>query len=196
MFVCGPIQQQLVLSSLTGQLTIREQELSAVTEERDNVRRDMSESHLAKDEIVKRAWELRDQAVQRKNKAELEVARTRIDMMQVNSQLMEAVQQKIQLSQQLEQWQVSYFYYISSVHPCQNSVESEGFWVRINANFLPYLLPPSQVDMQQLLDEQMRTKLSRENRDPLPVLTENLPNTSQFERKRNRLFAIFRNFNS
>lgn len=89
-----------------GQLTIREAELAAVTEERDNARRDLSETHLAKDEIVKKAWELRDQAVQRKNKAEIEVARTRIDMMQVNSQLMEAIQQKIQLSQQLEQWQV------------------------------------------------------------------------------------------
>lgn len=90
----------------TGQLTIREAELAAVNEERDNARRDLSETHLAKDEIVKKAWELRDQAVQRKNKAEIEVARTRIDMMQVNSQLMEAIQQKIQLSQQLEQWQV------------------------------------------------------------------------------------------
>jgi len=56
---------------------------------------------------VKKAWELRDQAVQRKNKAEIEVARTRIDMMQVNSQLMEAIQQKVKLSTQLEQWQVS-----------------------------------------------------------------------------------------
>ncbi|CAG7717088.1 unnamed protein product [Allacma fusca] len=146
------------INQLTSQLTIRETELSAVTEERDNVRRDMSESHLAKDEIVKRAWELRDQAVQRKNKAELEVAHTRIEMMQANSQLIEAVQQKIALSQQLEQWQV---------------------------------------DMQQLLDEQMRTKLSnQETRDPIPVLSETIPNTSQFERKRNKLFALFRNFNS
>lgn len=72
-------------------------------EERDNARRDLSETHLAKDEIVKKAWDLRDQAVARKNKAEIDVARTRIDMMQIDSQLMEAIQQKIQLSQQLEQ---------------------------------------------------------------------------------------------
>lgn len=96
----------MCIITISGQLTIREAELAAVSEERDNARRDLSETHLAKDEIVKKAWELRDQAVQRKNKAEIEVARTRIDMMQVNSQLMEAIQQKIQLSQQLEQWQV------------------------------------------------------------------------------------------
>jgi len=92
-----------------GQLTIRQAELTAVAEERDNARRDLGETHLAKDEIVKRAWELRDKAVERKNKAEIDVARTRIDMMQVNGQLLEAVQQKIQLSQQLEQWQVRTF---------------------------------------------------------------------------------------
>jgi uncharacterized membrane protein len=141
----------------TGQITIKEAELAAAIEERDNARKDLSETHLAKDEIVKKAWDLRDQAVQRKNKAEIEVARTRIDMMQVNSQLMEAIQQKIQLSQQLEQWQV---------------------------------------DMQQLLDEQMRRKLStQETKEQTPkVVTESVPSTSQFERKRNNLLTIFRNF--
>ncbi|ODN04929.1 Bicaudal D-related protein [Orchesella cincta] len=147
-------------NQLTSQLTIREAELSAVTEERDNARRDLSETHLAKDEIVKKAWELRDQAVQRKNKAEIDLARSRIDMMQVNSQLMEAIQQKIQLSQQLEQWQV---------------------------------------DMQQLLDEQMRTKLSRQEaaikEPPQKPVTETVPSTSQFERKRNKIVALFRSFN-
>ena len=49
---------------------------------------------------------MRDNAVARKNACEIELARTRIDVMQVNSQLMEAIQQKVELSQQLEQWQV------------------------------------------------------------------------------------------
>lgn len=42
----------------------------------------------------------------RKNAVEIELARTRIDVMHINSQLMEAVQQKVELSQQLEQWKV------------------------------------------------------------------------------------------
>ena len=37
---------------------------------------------------------------------EIELARARLDVMKLDSQLMEAIQQKIQLSQQLEQWQV------------------------------------------------------------------------------------------
>ncbi|OXA52806.1 bicaudal D-related protein homolog [Folsomia candida] len=145
-------------TQLASQITIREAELAAAIEERDNARLDLSQTHLAKDEIVKKAWDLRDQAVQRKNKAEIAMARTRIEMMQVDSQLMEAIQQKIQLSQQLEQWQV---------------------------------------DMQQLLDEQMRTKLSKqETKDQPPkVVTESVPSTSQIEKKRNKLLAIFRNFN-
>jgi coiled-coil domain-containing protein 64 len=87
-------------------LTLKEVELEATREERDTARRDVRDTHLAKDEIIRRAWEVRDQAVARKNAAEIELARTRIDVLQINSQLLEAIQQKIELSQQLEQWQV------------------------------------------------------------------------------------------
>ena len=34
------------------------------------------------------------------------MAKERISVMQINSQLLEAIQQKVELSQQLEQWQV------------------------------------------------------------------------------------------
>ncbi|XP_018017556.1 bicaudal D-related protein homolog [Hyalella azteca] len=107
---------------LSGEVTVQEAQQAALQEERDNLRRDLQNTHLARDEIVKRAWDSRDQAVGRKNKCEIELARTRIDLMAVNSQLLEAITQKVELSQQLEQWQQ---------------------------------------DMQQLLDDQMRTKLSR-----------------------------------
>jgi coiled-coil domain-containing protein 64 len=56
---------------------------------------------------------VRDAAVARKNAVEVELAKTRIDVMQANSQLMEAIQQKVELSQQLEQWQVSYSDFIT-----------------------------------------------------------------------------------
>jgi len=105
-----------------NQLTLKEVELDAVREERETARRDASETHLAKEEIIRRAWEVRDQAVQRKNAAEIDLARTRIDVLQINSQLLEAIQQKIELSQQLDQWQV---------------------------------------DMHQLIEDQMKTKLSK-----------------------------------
>ncbi|XP_069946048.1 bicaudal D-related protein homolog isoform X2 [Cherax quadricarinatus] len=109
-------------ADLSHQVTLGEAQLKAVAEQRDNLKHDLDNTHLAKDELIKKAWDMRDNAVARKNACEIELARTRIDVMQINSQLMEAIQQKVELSQQLEQWQV---------------------------------------DMQQLLDEQMRRKLSK-----------------------------------
>ena len=94
------------LTFVREQLTLKEVELVATREERDVARRDVEDTHLAKDEIIRRAWEVRDQAAARKNAAEIDLARTRIEALQSNSQLLETIQQKIELSQQLEQWQV------------------------------------------------------------------------------------------
>lgn len=108
------------ISKLSTKLTIQDTELAALREERDHLRQDVDSSAWAKDEIVKKAWTMRDQAVARKNTVEIELAKTRIELMHINSQLMEAIQQKVELSQQLDQWQL---------------------------------------DMQALLDEQMKKKL-------------------------------------
>ncbi|KAH6933600.1 hypothetical protein HPB50_016788 [Hyalomma asiaticum] len=94
------------LAEAQRQLALRDTELRALHEERDRLRDDVGSSRMAKDEIVKRAWDTRDQAVARKNNTEIELAKTRIELMHINSQLMEAIQQKVELSQQLEQWQV------------------------------------------------------------------------------------------
>lgn len=110
---------------LTSKLSVRDAELAGMTEERNRARSDLEETHLSRDEVVRKAWEVRDAAVARKNAVEVELAKTRIDVMQANSQLMEAIQQKVELSQQLEQWQM---------------------------------------DMQSLLDDQMKEKLCRQER--------------------------------
>ena len=115
------------LMKMATQMTILETELKAVKEERDYLKESVdTDGVMGKDELVKRAWELRDQAVARKNAVEIELAKTRIECMHINSQLMEAIQQKITLSQQLEQWQV---------------------------------------DMQSLLDEQLKNKLSSQEKE-------------------------------
>ena len=88
------------------QLSVAEVKLSALEEERDILKSDIENCGAAKDELIKKAWDVRDAAVKRKNNTEIELARTRIDLMQVNSQLLEAIQQKVELSQQLDQWQV------------------------------------------------------------------------------------------
>ncbi|KAF5276803.1 hypothetical protein FQR65_LT16169 [Abscondita terminalis] len=111
------------IMELTSKVSVCEVELHAALEERDRARQDASNSSMAQDEAVVKAREVRDQAVTRKNKAEVELAKTRVDLMQSNSQLLEAIQQKVELSQQLEQWQM---------------------------------------DMQELLDEQLRNKLTNQ----------------------------------
>ncbi|XP_072746290.1 bicaudal D-related protein homolog isoform X2 [Anoplolepis gracilipes] len=91
---------------LTSKLSVCEAELRGVKEERDRARCDIEHSELTKDEIVAKAYKVRDQAVARQNRVEVELARTRIDILQADSQLKEAIKQKVELSQQLEQWQM------------------------------------------------------------------------------------------
>ncbi|XP_018344156.1 PREDICTED: bicaudal D-related protein homolog isoform X2 [Trachymyrmex septentrionalis] len=91
---------------LTSKLSVCEAELRGAKEERDRARCDIEHSELTKDEIVAKAYKVRDQAVARQNRVEVELARTRIDILQADSQLKEAIKQKIELSQQLEQWQM------------------------------------------------------------------------------------------
>lgn len=91
---------------LTSKLSVREAELRGAKEERDRARCDIEHSELTKDEIVAKAYKVRDQAVARQNRVEVELARTRIDILQADSQLKEAIKQKVELSQQLEQWQM------------------------------------------------------------------------------------------
>ncbi|XP_076331549.1 bicaudal D-related protein homolog [Tachypleus tridentatus] len=114
------------ISELVKKVTIQEREVAILKEERDQLHDDIDNCTLAKDELVRKSWEVRDRAVERKNAVEIELAKTRIDMMHINSQLMEAIQQKVELSQQLEQWQV---------------------------------------DMQVLLDEQLKIKLKNQEEE-------------------------------
>jgi len=93
------------IKDLLSKLTVTEVQLKAAEEERDTLKSDIENSEAGRDVLIKKAWETRDAAVKRKNNTEIELARTRIDVMQINSQLMEAIQQKVELSQQLDQWQ-------------------------------------------------------------------------------------------
>jgi hypothetical protein len=95
-------------SELEARLSVAQVELAAAREERQNLLESATSGTLGKDEIVRRAFEMRDQAVARKNLAEVELAKSRVENMHVHSQLIEAVQQKVELSQQLEQFQVTH----------------------------------------------------------------------------------------
>ncbi|XP_038217542.1 bicaudal D-related protein homolog [Zerene cesonia] len=119
-----------MIADLSSKLSVAEVELRAAAEERDKLLNDANYTSLQNDEAVARARHERDDAIERKKAAEVSLAKTRVELMQANSQLYEAVRQKIDLGQQLEQWQM---------------------------------------DMQELIEEQMKHKLISEKRRKLPA---------------------------
>ncbi|XP_063541177.1 bicaudal D-related protein homolog [Cydia strobilella] len=118
-----------LIADLSSKLSVAEVELRAAAEERDKLLNDANYSSLQNDEAVTQARRERDEAIERKKTAEVSLAKTRVELMQANSQLYEAVRQKVDLGQQLEQWQM---------------------------------------DMQELIEEQMKHKLTSEKRRKLP----------------------------
>lgn len=104
------------IQSLNGKLEMKETELRVAQEALETARADLRATGDS-DATVQEARDARDAAVARKAELELQLARARIDVLQANSQLMEAVQQKVELSQQLEQWQVGGFF--TFTNPCR-----------------------------------------------------------------------------
>ena len=80
--------------------------LSAVMEERDMYTADILDTS-SRDVIIKNACDKRDEAVENKNAAEVELASQRIELMQVNSQLLDTVQHKVRLGEQLDEMEVN-----------------------------------------------------------------------------------------
>uniref|UniRef100_H3BGK1 BICD family like cargo adaptor 1 n=1 Tax=Latimeria chalumnae TaxID=7897 RepID=H3BGK1_LATCH len=78
-------------------------ETNAVREERDRLKATAEEKEP--NEQLQKAIRDRDEAIAKKNAVEMELAKCKIDMMSLNSQLLDAIQQKLNLSQQLEAWQ-------------------------------------------------------------------------------------------
>ncbi|TSP46836.1 BICD family-like cargo adapter 1 [Bagarius yarrelli] len=72
-----------------------------IQELRDQLKADSSQDK----EIVQRAIKDRDDAISKKTAIEAELVRSRNDMMYLNNQLLEAIQRKLELSQELEAWQ-------------------------------------------------------------------------------------------
>ncbi|XP_055331447.1 LOW QUALITY PROTEIN: BICD family-like cargo adapter 1 [Paramacrobiotus metropolitanus] len=94
------------IERLVSELTLRDTELTALRSENALLKQEQAQQEINQDEIVKRAREDRDQAISRQNTLELELTKSKMDIRSLNNQLMEAIAQKIELSQQLEAWQV------------------------------------------------------------------------------------------
>ncbi|XP_031193448.1 BICD family-like cargo adapter 1 isoform X3 [Mastomys coucha] len=94
---------QSIVDGMEPTVTLLSVEMTALKEERDRLRV-TSEDKEPKEQLQK-AIRDRDEAIAKKNAVELELAKCKMDMMSLNSQLLDAIQQKLNLSQQLEAWQ-------------------------------------------------------------------------------------------
>lgn len=87
-------------------MSVWEVELASAKDEANSARADAAGGDMARDASVAEARAARDAAVSRRTRAEADAARARVELAQAAGQLMEAVRQKVELSQQLDQWQV------------------------------------------------------------------------------------------
>ncbi|KAM8797829.1 BICD family-like cargo adapter 1 [Eudromia elegans] len=100
----GKLRQSLEeLQRLHSQVTLLSVEMTTLKEERDRLRGAAEDKETG--ERLLQAIRDRDEAIAKKNAVEVELAKCKIDMMSLNSQLLDAIQQKVNLSQQLEAWQ-------------------------------------------------------------------------------------------
>ncbi|KFQ61454.1 Bicaudal D-related protein 1, partial [Pelecanus crispus] len=100
----GKLRQSLEeLQRLHSQVTLLSVEMTTLKEERDRLRGAAEDKESS--ERLLQAIRDRDEAIAKKNAVEVELAKCKIDMMSLNSQLLDAIQQKVNLSQQLEAWQ-------------------------------------------------------------------------------------------
>ncbi|KAG8596969.1 hypothetical protein GDO81_002122 [Engystomops pustulosus] len=91
------------LQRLHKQVTLLSVEMTALKEERDHLL-ELTQNNDTHEQLLK-AIKDRDEAIAKKNAVEMELAKCRIDLMSLNTQLLDAIQQKLNLSQQLEAWQ-------------------------------------------------------------------------------------------
>ncbi|KAM4707868.1 BICD family-like cargo adapter 1 isoform 1-T1 [Discoglossus pictus] len=91
------------LQRLHKQVTILSVEMTALKEERDRLL-ELTQNNDTHEQLLK-AIKDRDEAIAKKNAVEMELSKCRIDLMTLNTQLLDAIQQKLNLSQQLEAWQ-------------------------------------------------------------------------------------------
>ncbi|XP_003789972.1 BICD family-like cargo adapter 1 isoform X2 [Otolemur garnettii] len=96
---------QSIVDGMEPTVTLLSVEMTALKEERDRLRVTSEDKEPKDKEQLQKAIRDRDEAIAKKNAVELELAKCRMDMMSLNSQLLDAIQQKLNLSQQLEAWQ-------------------------------------------------------------------------------------------
>ncbi|XP_059844378.1 BICD family-like cargo adapter 1 isoform X4 [Hypanus sabinus] len=94
---------QNILDGNESTVVLLRVEMNTIKEERDKLKATTEEKDHGRQ--LQKALSDRDEAIAKKNTLEMELAKCKIDMMTLNSQLLDVIQQKLNLSQQLEAWQ-------------------------------------------------------------------------------------------
>ncbi|XP_030634465.1 BICD family-like cargo adapter 1 [Chanos chanos] len=93
-------------------------------------------------ETVQQAIKDRDEAIAKKTAVEAELVRSKNDMMNLNNQLLEAIQKKLELSQELEAWQDDIQIIINQQLRTQHQTELQHAQKRAGGNRLSFLRRP------------------------------------------------------
>ncbi|XP_056135660.1 BICD family-like cargo adapter 1 [Lampris incognitus] len=91
------------LLQLHNQMALLSVEMCSIQDDTERMRA-MAEAREPSEQLQS-AIRDRDDAIAKKKAVEMELAKCKIDIMSLNSQLLDAIQQKLNLSQQLEAWQ-------------------------------------------------------------------------------------------
>lgn len=91
------------MTDLAKQLSLHQEEENRLLAERDRLQDEAA--GITRDEIIEQVRAERDKAIERSQKLELELAGVRQDLLCMDEQLLNTIQHKLELSQQLDQWQ-------------------------------------------------------------------------------------------
>ncbi|KAL0979530.1 hypothetical protein UPYG_G00186230 [Umbra pygmaea] len=147
-------------------------EVRSTQEERDR----MKAMHDASDpsEQLQSAIRDRDEAISKKKAVEMELANCKIDIMSLNNQLLDAIQQKLNLSQQLEAWQVVCL--LRALYCVALVVSHLVAFLSFRTTLPPLWYPPPALedDMHSMIDQQLMEK----HQDEWRATPFSLPGTS------------------
>ncbi|XP_067866047.1 BICD family-like cargo adapter 1 [Heterodontus francisci] len=114
-------EKQQMIEELRRQLQLQSTDLVNLRKENDGLRCGLESN--SSDLHLQQAIHERDTAITKKNAVEVELLKCQIDMKSLNSQLLETIQQKVGLSQELEAWQDDMQFVISQQLKTQQQTE-------------------------------------------------------------------------
>ncbi|XP_051891562.1 BICD family-like cargo adapter 1 [Pristis pectinata] len=123
-------EKQQLIEELQRQVQLQSTDLMNLRKENDSLRCSLENS--SDNQHLQQAIRERDTAITKKNAVEMELAKCQRDMKSLNSQLLDTIQQKVDLSQELEAWQDDMQFVINQ--QLRNQQQAEQTWLTSTEN--------------------------------------------------------------